>query len=189
MAKNINNRLTQNYSGKFGNEFVFRNQNNNTFITKYPDRSNVRLSLRQRQSNNIFREAVDYAQSVIADPLLSAEMKKKLKSNKKTRYSSVYHYSIQQFMKNNSPAERARAAEELMDRYRISFDLAERQILALEILAHNQELTNFIYQQVNKVSKATATRDLRNLVSRGIIAVSGWGAGIKYILLPFPEGD
>jgi predicted HTH transcriptional regulator len=188
MAKNLNNMLTRNYGGKFSDEFVFRNLKDDTFLTKYPDRSNVRLSLRQRDSNSLFKQAVAYAQSVLADPVLTAEMKKQLKSRKKTYNQSVYHGCIQQFMVKNSLPSRVQQSEELMERYRAAFDLAERQFLALEMLALEQELSNITYKNLNKVSKATATRDLQDLVSRGILSVSGRGAGVKYTLLPLnPE--
>ncbi|ULQ52382.1 hypothetical protein [Flavihumibacter fluvii] len=188
MAKNNNNMLTRNYSGKVGKEFVFKDYKDETLLTKYPDRSNVRLSLLQRESNGTFSKAVAHAKAVLADPVRSEELKKQLKSRKKTAKQSVYHASIQQYMLENSRPVLLSEAEATVDRYRSAFDLTERQAAGLKYLALGQELSNPAYQEINKVSKATATRDLQDMVRRGIISVNGWGAGIKYTLLPLnPE--
>jgi len=184
MAKNNNNILTRNYSGKVAKEIVFKNFKDDTLMTKYPDRSNVRLSLLQKESNAIFKKAVAHAKAIMADPERAAALKKELKSRKKTAQQSVYHACIQQYMRKNSRSALFAEAEELVQRYLAAFDLSARQALGLNYLALQQELSNPVYQDINKVSKATATRDLQDLVRRGIISVGGWGAGIKYTLLP-----
>ena len=184
MAKNNNNILTRNYSGQFAKEVVFKNFKDDTLMTKYPDRSNVRLSLLQRESNGIFKKAVAHAKAVMEDPERVAALKKELKSRKKTYHQSVYHACIQQYMLKNSRSVLLSEAEELVQRYLAAFDLTERQALGLKYLALEQELSNPVYQDINKVSKATATRDLQDMVRRGLISVDGWGAGIKYALLP-----
>jgi Fic family protein len=189
MAKNNNNILTRNYSGQVAKEIVFKNYKDDTLMTKYPDRSNVRLSLLQRESNGIFKKAVAHAKAVMADPERTATIKKELKSRKKTARQSVYHACIQQYMRENSRSALFAEAEELVERYLAAFDLSERQALGLKYLAFQQELNNPTYQDINKVSKATATRDLQDMVRRGIISVSGWGAGIKYDLLPISRDD
>jgi Fic family protein len=63
-----------------------------------------------------------------------------------------------------------------------ALDLNPRQIRALEFLAHEPKLTTALYRQWNRVSRATAQRDLAGLVSRGILAQQGVGRGTYYIL-------
>ena len=191
MAINNNNMLTRYYSGKIAKEFVLKNFKDDTLLTKYPDRSKVRLSLQQRESNGIFSDAVAYAKAVLADPVRKAELKKELKSRKRTAQQSVYHASIQQYMLKNNRSVLLAEAGEIALHYQAAFELTDRQALGLKFLAMEQELSNPVYQAINKVSKATATRDLQDMVRRGIISVGGWGAGIKYSLLPLPpeEGE
>jgi len=44
-------------------------------------------------------------------------------------------------------------------------------------------ITNRDYQELNKVSKATATRDLQEIIEKGILKSSGIkGAGAGYII-------
>ena len=56
-----------------------------------------------------------------------------------------------------------------------------RQLDGLIYLARFSELSNSIYQNINKVSKATATRDLKGLINMGILIGEGKGAGAKYL--------
>ncbi len=67
----------------------------------------------------------------------------------------------------------------------ISKDLNKRQISALEFLKENKTITNKTYQELCKVSKATATRDLTELVDKFNIVerVGDVGAGTLYRLI------
>lgn len=183
MARNIGNILTKNYSGKIGDQLVMKQQNGNTLLTVYPDRSNLRLSPLQLKSNDVFREAVAYAKALIADPVRKAELRKKLKSRKKTAQKHPYQAAIQEFMLANSRPMRLAEADEILNRYQLDHPLTERQINGLKYLLLEQGLNNAVYQNLNKVSKATATRDLQHMVSRGIISTAGRGAGAKYSLV------
>jgi predicted HTH transcriptional regulator len=60
--------------------------------------------------------------------------------------------------------------------------LNPRQIRALEFLLHEPRLTTALYSQWNRVSRATAQRDLANLVARGLLEQRGVGRGTCYIL-------
>jgi ATP-dependent DNA helicase RecG len=66
-----------------------------------------------------------------------------------------------------------------------SKDLNKRQITALEFLKENKTITNKTYQELCKVSKATATRDLTELVDKFNIVerVGDVGAGTLYRLI------
>jgi predicted HTH transcriptional regulator len=61
--------------------------------------------------------------------------------------------------------------------------LSPRQVKALKYLAENEILSNAIYQQLFEASKATASRDLRELVNKGLIVREGLtGKGTIYRL-------
>lgn len=73
---------------------------------------------------------------------------------------------------------------EISKRERKTTDLAlnNRQLKAIEYLKLNKSLTAAEYQQLFDTSKATATRDLTELVRKGVIASTGRGKGIAYCL-------
>jgi len=60
-------------------------------------------------------------------------------------------------------------------------DLNPRQIRALEFLLREPRLTTALYSQWNRVSRATAQRDLADLVARGLLQQRGVGRGTYYI--------
>ncbi len=69
------------------------------------------------------------------------------------------------------------------EEYLKSFDLSDRQTRAVLYIKENGEITNAIYQDINKISKAVATTDLSDLVSRKLIQKVGTtGKGTKYTL-------
>jgi ATP-dependent DNA helicase RecG len=67
----------------------------------------------------------------------------------------------------------------------ISKDLNQRQLKALKFLKENGTISNKTYQELCKVSKATATRDLTELVDKFNIVerVGDVGAGTLYRLI------
>ena len=67
-----------------------------------------------------------------------------------------------------------------------ALDLNLRQIRALEFLLRETRLTTALYGQWNRVSRATAQRDLADLVSRRLLQQRGVGRGTYYIL---PDRD
>jgi hypothetical protein len=134
VARNVNNHLTRNYRGKVGKDFVLKDYKEETILTKYPDRSGVELSVSQKKSNRVFQRAVAHAQAIIGDPERKAELKKKLKSHKKTAHQAPYHAAIQAFMRANSPKARKAAVEEILSGIQ-TFPLTERQVEGLKYLA------------------------------------------------------
>jgi len=69
-------------------------------------------------------------------------------------------------------------------------ELNERQKEAIEYTRRRGKITNAEYQEINKTTKKTATRDLQNLVGRGIfIRVGRTGKGVYYVLNPGFKGD
>ena len=69
-------------------------------------------------------------------------------------------------------------------------ELNERQKRAIGYLRHNERITNKEYQEINKTSKKTATRDLQELVrSRILIKIGRTGRGVHYVLNHSYKGD
>ncbi|MCF6403049.1 hypothetical protein L3C95_09205 [Chitinophaga filiformis] len=80
--------------GKLGKDFVLKKRGDKTFISKYPDMSNVVPSALQLAYKDRFMHAVAYAKSIISDPA------------KKVAYkvrpgSTVYHSAIKDYLENN----------------------------------------------------------------------------------------
>ncbi|MCK4730869.1 MAG: hypothetical protein KAT65_00295, partial [Methanophagales archaeon] len=69
-------------------------------------------------------------------------------------------------------------------------ELTERQKRAIGYLRRNERITNKEYQEINKTTKKTATRDLQELVRSGILIKCGrTGRGVYYRLNPTYKGD
>lgn len=69
------------------------------------------------------------------------------------------------------------------EEYLRKFDINKRQVKAILYLNEHGELTNAIYQTINEISKPVATRDLTDLLDRGLISkIGSTGKGTKYIL-------
>jgi hypothetical protein len=77
--------------GTIGKQIVFRNRGDKTFVSKYPDMSEVKLSVLQLDANDRFAAAVRFAQDIIHDPV------------KKANYpvpkgKTVYHTAIRDYL-------------------------------------------------------------------------------------------
>jgi ATP-dependent DNA helicase RecG len=64
----------------------------------------------------------------------------------------------------------------------IKAGLSERQVSAVIFARENGKITNADYQRILKVSGTTAQRDLKDLVARNILEMSGKRKGAHYIL-------
>src|SRR5436190_18057403 len=80
-------------SGAVGKSFVIRHYKFGTFMSKYPDMTKIVASKEQRKCRNLFKEAVAWAKTVIADADRKKEWQKRLKKTKR-----VYHAAIKEFM-------------------------------------------------------------------------------------------
>ncbi len=70
------------------------------------------------------------------------------------------------------------------------FELNGRQKLALEYVRSKGKITNEEYQKTGNTTKKTATRDLQDLIKRGIFIRTGrTGKGVYYTLNPAFKGD
>ena len=93
MAK-IENDLLDGASGAVGKQLVFRQRGGKTFVSKFPDMSNVEPSEKQLKEKDRFGAAVRFAQSIINDP-------EKKAAYKVEKGKSVYHTAISDYMANN----------------------------------------------------------------------------------------
>jgi len=72
---------------------------------------------------------------------------------------------------------------DMSDKCRINYN-NERQIKAVLFAKENGKITNSDYQELNEVSKSTATRDLSDLVNKTTFELQGSGKrDIHYVLL------
>ena len=65
--------------GAMGKEFVIKHYSYGVVKTKFPDMTKIIASAGQRKCRNLFKEAVAYAKTVIADPLKKKEWQKRIK--------------------------------------------------------------------------------------------------------------
>lgn len=96
MAK-VNNLILQEVSGALGKQVVVRTRGKKTFLSKYPDMSNVKPSEVQQKQRSKFSEAVEYARSIINDPIKKTTYKVK-------KGKSVYQTAIKEYMKSRQTA-------------------------------------------------------------------------------------
>ena len=92
--------------GAIGKRYVIKHYKWGIIQTKYPDMTKIKASPKQRTCRNLFREAVVYAQSVIADPVREAAWQKRLRRRK-----GVYNEAVKAYMLKD---KRARERDELL---------------------------------------------------------------------------
>jgi predicted HTH transcriptional regulator len=177
MGRVKNNVLVKGTAGAIGKEIVYRTIKNKTFNGKFPDMSGVIPSKNQTNRRERFAEAVKFAKSVIKDPAKSAKYKTK-------RGQTVYHAAIQEYMSRLSPGKFAKLSIPATVKAALQeLSSTEAQFRAAAYILEHNRLTNNIYQKMNNVSKATATRHLRELAGLGIIKINGGrGAGAHYAM-------
>jgi hypothetical protein len=93
MAK-TNNPLWAGYKGFSGaalKQIVFKTYGENTFVSKYPDMSNVIPSELQLREKRKFADAVQFARAIVHDPIKKA-------AYKAAEGKSVYHTAIRDYM-------------------------------------------------------------------------------------------
>jgi len=79
--------------GAIGKQIVVKQYGKKTVITAYPDMSNVKPSKLQKMKRRKFAAAIEYAQSIIHDPVKKAAFSKKLKKGVR-----VYNAAIKEFL-------------------------------------------------------------------------------------------
>lgn len=175
MAISKNNYVTDGLTGAVGKEFVFKQFNGKTLVTKYPDRSQVKYNKKQTRFQKIFAEASAFASDIINDPVKRAAYK--VGAGK-----SVYHAAIAAYMALHAKKTHVKKLDisPWLQDTRINI----RQKKAIKYLSRNRNISNAIYQKLGNVSKPTATRDLQELVRLNIITPPATkGAGAHYSLV------
>ncbi|MBI3231990.1 MAG: hypothetical protein HYZ51_02835 [Candidatus Doudnabacteria bacterium] len=74
MGKVKENLLTKGFSGRIGDEIVFRQVGNRTLFAKRP-RKRTTISPNQQPQRELFRQAVLFAKTMLLDPLILADYK------------------------------------------------------------------------------------------------------------------
>ncbi|ULQ51071.1 hypothetical protein [Flavihumibacter fluvii] len=188
MARITNNLLMTGAQGKVGKQMVYKEINGKSFVAQYPDMSQVQYNDAQKEYQKLFGQASTYASGVLKDPERCASYEKKIRNDKRLRGQSVYHTAHKAYMAKHSHKLSDVELQKIMQYYLDNFLLTEHQVTALAYLVAHQKLSNAIYQEINKVSKATATRHLQDMIGQGIISFQAKGAGAIYNLAhPFPR--
>ena len=182
MARIKDNLLVQGAQGAIGKELVYKKINGKTYAVKYPDMSRIEFNTLQKEYQNLFAAAITYARAVLNDPAQEAVYRKRVNNDKSLRGLSIYHAAIKDFMAKHSAKKPAAEIQKTLQQLRETYTLNDRQEKALKYLIAQRRLTNALYQQLNKVSKATATRDLQDLVRQAAISVRSRSAGACYRL-------
>ena len=182
MAIVDDNLFIEGIRGKVGKKLVYKRINGETYATKYPDMSGVSYNKNQIKYQKLFEKAVKYAQGVLRDPERVAAYRKRIHNDRRAQGTSVYHAAIKAYMDMYSTKVPNHEVAGIMKTCRETCTLTVRQEKAIRHLIAQSELTNAIYQQINKVSKPTATRDLQDLVRKGVVLAEAKGAGAKYRL-------
>ena len=91
MAEIKDNYVVNGIKGRVGKLAVYKIINGKTFMTKYPDRSNVVYTKEQIEFRKIFAEAAKFASEIVNDPV------------KKSTYprqgrKSIYHCALSDYM-------------------------------------------------------------------------------------------
>ncbi len=175
-GKNIIMRRT---SGSIGKSIVYRDYNGKSVVSKHPDMSKVVRSPAQRASSALFRKAMAHAQAVLKDPVQREQVMERIKYYKDKGYRRACGLLVREYINANKVLSQ-RAAEKLTVEKFGSFPISLRQLNGLIFLTRFRELSNSIYQGINKVSKPTATRDLQDLIRQCILVCEGRGAGANY---------
>lgn len=177
MAKVKNNYVVQGSSGKIGDLIYKTNKFGLTYTSRRPDRSNVISTKAQNKMRNNFAKAVAYAKSVLQDPV-------KAEQYQAVNNKSLYITAMKDYLHQHKAILKKVGQVTISNDYILKHRLNSRQVNALRLIQKRGRISNSDYQRLNHTSKPTATRDLQNLVKKGILHSSGIrGAGAFYELM------
>lgn len=176
MARIKGNVITYGTTGKIDN-VVLKKRGKTQYISRRPDTSGVVATDHQTDHRDSFADAVSYALWAKNNPEADFPFTRK-------QGQSIYNAAISYYRKTHKVvAEDADTRRKFNSKLLKELDLTPRQIKALLHVQNKGELTNGIYRQLTGVSKATATRDLQELVSRMLLVATGArGVGAYYSL-------
>jgi hypothetical protein len=92
MAQVNRNSIISALSGAIGQELVIKQYGDKVVVTKYPDMSKVKPSERQREQRKRMREANQYAQSIMCNPILKESYQKNLQPGE-----SIYKKAVKEY--------------------------------------------------------------------------------------------
>ena len=92
MAEVIDNYVVNGIKGRVGKLAVYKIINGKTYMTKYPDRSNVVYTKEQIEFRKIFAEAAKFASDIVNDPVKNSTYPRQGRK-------SVYHCALSDYMK------------------------------------------------------------------------------------------
>lgn len=187
MARKKKNNSKPDSQDAKGERRVRKVVNGQEISSKKPDMSQVKYTKKQIGYRKLFSKAAEYAQSVVNDPVKKREYQKKIHNDKRKRGTSVYHTALKDFMALHSQKVDKVDVQIIFQKYQEKYQLSEREATAIKYLIAQGSLTNATYQRITDVSKATATRDLQGLISKGLISAPAKGAGAVYTLIPLPK--
>ena len=79
--------------GGIGKDFVIKHYGYGPIRTKFPDMSRIVASVAQRKCRDRFKKAVQYANTIMADPVLKAGVRKRIR-----RKHGVFNAVIKEYM-------------------------------------------------------------------------------------------
>jgi len=94
MSKSKENVITKTYSGKFGNQVVFRNRDGQSILAKPPKKPTGDPTKTQLETRNNFLNASQWAKSILTDPVLGPVYKAKASKGK-----SAYVLAVTDFLR------------------------------------------------------------------------------------------
>jgi hypothetical protein len=92
MAQVKSNSIFSALSGAIGQELIIKQYGDKIVVTKYPDMSRVKPSERQREQRKRMREANQYAQSIMSNPILKESYQKNLQPGE-----SIYKKAVKEY--------------------------------------------------------------------------------------------
>ena len=128
--------------GAIGKEFVIKHYRYGVVKTKFPDMTKIIASASQRKCRNMFKEAVAYAKTVMADPVKKKEWQKKIKIKNR-----VFNRIIKEYMlaAKEMKEKKIRVGSEII---RICFTVfpENENILEQETCFANSSVTQFLVE-------------------------------------------
>jgi hypothetical protein len=92
MAHSRTNLITLGFSGKLGNQVIFRNINGQTVMSNFPGRKHKKAVGKQVETCHRFREASQYAKAVLKNPEMLAAYRAKAKTGQTAYNVAVADY-------------------------------------------------------------------------------------------------
>lgn len=94
MVKIKKNIVTKGWSGKLGDDIVFRKKGNQTYVALSPTKTNREPSEKQKAQNQKFKLAIVFAKAQMADPA-----KKERYDLLKTEFKSAFNIAVADFLR------------------------------------------------------------------------------------------